>query len=196
MSSAEPSVVAFDFDGVLVDSEASKALAYADVFAGYADVAAALMRARLADPSANRVEFFTQALRSVLGKPDDERELVRLLAELSDAMVRRVSACRAVPAASALWQRWAGARRYIVSLTPQADLRRIVDARQLGIDASCVFGCPPWSKEQAFREIVSREKTSPDNLLVIGDSLSDADAARAVGAQFQMFDVRSECAPA
>lgn len=183
--------VAFDFDGVLVDSERAKRQAYDDVFALYPDHATALALLRGTYPSANRVEFFTRALAETFGRPDDVEMLERLMRQLSGAMVRRVTSCPAARHAARLWAAWPGATRDIVSLTPQDDLRGIVAARGYEIDREHVFGCPPFPKPAALRAIITRERIAPRALMVVGDQPSDADAARDVGAQFTMVEYRS-----
>jgi phosphoglycolate phosphatase-like HAD superfamily hydrolase len=175
--------IALDFDGVFVDSLEAKRTAYLDVFDRYPAHCATLTRLRDADPAANRVVFLRRAVDEVFGTPGNEALYSELLADLSSAMTRRVSECPEIRGAQRLLaalERWPV---YIVSLTPQDDLRAIVHARGLTPRCRDVYGCPPYSKPDALLAIVARERLpSPDTLLVVGDSASDVAAARAIGA--------------
>jgi phosphoglycolate phosphatase-like HAD superfamily hydrolase len=47
-----------------------------------------------------------------------------------------------------------------------------------------VYGCPPWTKANAIRDILSRNSILPKNSLLIGDSAGDQRAALETGIQF------------
>lgn len=177
-------VVALDFDGVLVDSNEAKRLAYDDVFGAFPSDQPALARLRQTAPALNRVEFFTRALSEIWHGRPDAPTLEQCLSALGHAMVARVSACPEVAGSQRLWAQWPGATMAIVSLTPQADLRPIVERRGYVIAPELVFGCPPWSKVAALRALLERECATPHELLVVGDSRSDERAAVEVGARF------------
>jgi phosphoglycolate phosphatase len=177
--------IAFDFDGVLVDSFGAKRAAYDDVFGRYPAHRPALAALRDADASANRVVFFRRVLAGVFGDPGDEGRFEELMSGLSAAMVARVSACPAGRGARALLDALAGTPVHVVSLTPQEDLERIIRARGWAPLVRGVFGAPPWEKADALRAIVAREGLrSGSELLFVGDSASDEIAARQADVRF------------
>ncbi len=178
-------MLALDFDGVIVDSEAAKRQAFDDVFELYPEHAPALRELRNTDLSANRVSFFNLCVQEVFGaETEPEARFTTLMSQLSDAMTRRVAACPAISGVAAFLDRHAHLPQYLVSLTPIDNLRAILEQRQLLGQFRGYFGRPPYSKEEAFRTIIESEAIPPESLLVIGDSLSDAESAAMVGAQF------------
>ena len=178
-------VVALDFDGVLVDSVAAKNRAYVDAFERYPEVRRELLRLRLNEPHLNRVEFFDRAHETVWRGAPGAPSRAEFLEAMSDAMVDRVSACPSMEGADRLWRAWPNATMAIVSLTPESDLRRIVRRRGYPVAEHRVFGCPPWSKSRALREILHVEAIPPGAMLVVGDSPSDAVVAGEVGATYR-----------
>ncbi len=183
-------VVALDFDGVLVDSSEAKMAAYADVFAQYPEHAAALAMLRHDDWSLNRVQFFERAVPLVFGLSAEGHLVTRLVTALSDAMVARVGGCASMPGVEQLFAAIGGAPVYLVSKTPQDDLLRILDARRLQACFAGVFGCPPHSKADALRAIVTRERVAAIEVFFTGDDPTDAEAAAEAGVAFAFTSAR------
>ena len=73
---------------------------------------------------------------------------------------------------------------YLASVTPAEELNYILEKRGLLHWFDGVYGCPPWTKVNAIRDILSRNSILPKNGLLIGDSAGDQLAALKTGVQF------------
>jgi phosphoglycolate phosphatase-like HAD superfamily hydrolase len=73
---------------------------------------------------------------------------------------------------------------YLASVTPANELNHILEKRGLLHWFEGVYGCPPWTKANAVRDILSRNSILPCNCLLIGDSAGDQQAALKTGVQF------------
>ena len=72
---------------------------------------------------------------------------------------------------------------YLVSATPQLDLDQIIKARGLGGYFKDVYGAP-ISKIETLKQIMLSENVSVDEILFIGDSAEDQQAAKFLGIRF------------
>ena len=72
---------------------------------------------------------------------------------------------------------------FIVSGTPEEELRVIVQHRGIGFYFSGIYGSPPVKKEHLERILASYD-LSPKEVLYVGDSRSDYEAAKDTGVNF------------
>ena len=70
-----------------------------------------------------------------------------------------------------------------MSATPQLDLDQIIKARGLGVYFKDVYGAP-ISKIETLKQIMLSENVSVDEILFIGDSPEDQQAAKFLGIRF------------
>jgi phosphoglycolate phosphatase len=183
--------VVFDFDGVLVDSNAVKRQAYFDIFASLGSRAEPAVREVL-DGDVDGDRF--QMIRRMLTRLDDEEVLVSPAAletlvvqyaeRYNDICEEHAATCPEVRGASAAIARLAETHPlYISSATPEAPLRRIVERRGWSRFFRDVLG-RPRSKAENLRVIMEREGLAGADVMVVGDGRRDLDAARLVGARF------------
>lgn len=174
----------FDFDGVILDSNALKTDAFRAIFARYPDHAAAMMAYHEAHVSQSRYEKFRHLVEHRLGRVGD-RALVNELADDFAALLRDgMDVCPWVPGARELLDEVSGrVPLYLASVTPEPELLRLLDVHRLRHYFRRVYGCPPWNKPEAVAAIVS-ELGGPAGLALIGDSAGDQRAAAAHGVEF------------
>lgn len=183
--------VVFDFDGVLVDSNAVKRQAYFDIFASLGHAAAATVdRVLAADVDSDRYELIRRMLaalpasgaRAPAGRIDD---LVNTYAErYNDICEEHAATCAEITGASETIGRLAASHPlYINSATPEAPLRRIVERRKWTPLFRDVLG-RPRTKLENLHLVMGRENIGGADIVVVGDGRRDLDAARAVGARF------------
>lgn len=177
--------IAFDFDGVLVDSNAIKRRAFYEVFAVRGVPTEVVTRCLERQAAGDRRDIIACIIAH-----DGQRNATP--ASLIDTCVRQYSllceqqivACPERPGASDVLRRLAAlAPLYVNSATPQDALRAVISRRG-------------WSHH--FREILGRPATKVDNLqrvlrvegveapelLFVGDRHTDRVAAMSVGCQF------------
>ena len=177
--------VILDFDGVLVESNQAKQVAFDALFARYPEHAEAMSTYHMANFERPRLTKFHHFVYQIMASPDGE-ELVREMAEqFSKDAVQRIIACPEVRGATAFLREFAGSvPLYVASVTPEEELRTIVNARGIATLITSAYGDPPHPKVDAVRGILERERIAPAQALLIGDSLSDYEVARCVGVEF------------
>ena len=72
---------------------------------------------------------------------------------------------------------------YLVSATPQLDLDQIIKARGLGGYFKDVYGAP-ISKIETLKQIMLSEKVYVNEIMFVGDSAEDQQAAKFLGIRF------------
>jgi phosphoglycolate phosphatase-like HAD superfamily hydrolase len=177
-----------DFDGVILESNDLKTQAFVSVFNRFPEHADAMMAYHRAHVSDTRFVKFRHLVHERLGRPDDEA-LVQELADAFSRETRRLLAtCPLVPGAEAFLQA-ASARVpvYLASVTPQAELEDLLEARHLRRYFTKVYGCPPWTKASAVGDILAG-LGGPAHVLFIGDSAGDQRAAAANSVEFLARD--------
>jgi phosphoglycolate phosphatase-like HAD superfamily hydrolase len=95
-----------------------------------------------------------------------------------------VVACPFVRGAAAFLERFSERLPlYVVSASPTAEIRRVIEARDLRRHFRGTFGSPTAKLDHA-RRILSREGASPLAAIYVGDSVEDYRVARALGMPF------------
>lgn len=178
--------VILDFDGVIVESNDIKTRAFETVFSRFPAHAGAMMAYHEAHVSASRFDKFRHLVTQLLGRQADDPLMDELAGAFSDETRRQVIACPLVPgAAEFLDIVSARVPVYLASVTPQGDLDAILAARGLTHYFTRVYGCPPWTKAGAIRDIVGDDV---DGVLFIGDSAGDQRAALETGVELLARD--------
>lgn len=181
-----------DFDGVIVESNDIKTRAFATVFGRFPEHAAAMMAYHEAHVSASRFDKFRYLVTQLLGRPADDPLMDELAEAFSEETRRQVIACPLVPgAAEFLDIVSARVPVYLASVTPQVDLDAILAARDLTHYFTRVYGCPPWTKATAIKDIIVGGVGGAGGVggvLFIGDSAGDQRAALETGVEFLARD--------
>jgi len=181
-------VVVFDFDGTLVRSNGIKRQSFYDIVADIPE-ADAILDALFSDGcERDRYGVLTELHRRLKPHcpPASAREKGLQLASAYSAVCRRqISSCAETPGATAAIQnlRMRSIATYIVSATPEIDLKPIVSDRALDKFLKGVLGAP-IGKIEHLKNIMSIEKVAPKDLAMVGDGGDDFAAAEAIGCQF------------
>jgi len=179
-----PKTIILDFDGVVVESNDLKTRSFAQVFARFPEYAAEMLHFHTDNISLSRYAKFDYLL-NLLGRKHDY-ELREALA--SDFSVKMTEGMVNVPlVAGALKFLETMAARvpiYLASVTPETELKSILGQQQLAQWFRGVYGYPPWTKPNAIRDVLRREKITAADAILIGDSAGDQAAARITGVSF------------
>lgn len=176
--------IALDFDGVILESVEIKTRAFRALFKDYPEHIERIVRLHREQAGVSRYEKFETIYREYLQLPLSDVDKDRLGREFSALVAEEMLACPFVPGALEFLAREAGHRPiFLVSGTPEAELREIVKLRKLDRYFDGVLGSPR-SKDALLKEILSAQALGPAELLVVGDAMTDFTAARAVGAHF------------
>ena len=184
MSAAPIRALIFDFDGVILDSNAIKTDAFTAVFAQFPEHAEAMMAYHREHVSQSRYEKFRHLVEQRLGRSGDQAAIDRLAAQYAAVLRDRMDRCAFVPGAREMLDELsARLPLYLASVTPEPELLRLLEVRGLRRYFRRVFGCPPWSKPDAVAAIV-RELGGAAGVALVGDSAGDQRAAAAHGVEF------------
>ena len=187
---AQIRAVVYDFDGVILESAGVKTDAFVELYAAHgADVVARVRAHHLANLGISRFKKFAWIAEHVLGQPLSDAESAALGVRFSDLALAKVLAAPFVPGAEAALAAVAarGLPMFVASGTPVDELRMIVERRGLAAWFREVHGAPR-EKPEVLRDVMARHGLVPDDVLFIGDGMSDYKAARAVGTPFLARD--------
>ncbi len=177
--------IILDFDGILAESNEEKLQAFYDLFALYPKYQQQMLDYHLAHYAAPRLTKFRYYVYQLMGRSADTDLITVMSKQFSEFSMRRVIACPAVKGSQALLKEfYQQIPLYISSVTPQEELRHIVQARGIAPFFVEIYGNPPHPKPEAIHKILNRENVLPSETLFIGDSPSDYKAALETGIAF------------
>lgn len=176
--------VVFDFDGVILESVDVKARAFVTLFGRWPEHADEIRRLHLDNAGMTRYEKFERIHRDILGAPLDEEEKTRLGRDFARLIREEMLGCEFVPGARKLLARLHGSYTlFVASATPEPEVREIVLARALDRFFAAVYGSPA-SKAEILRRIVAEHLLAPNEVIFVGDALSDYNGARTAQVPF------------
>lgn len=177
--------IILDFDGVLAESNAVKDAAFVEFFSRYPEHAAAMEAYHLAHYAEPRQMKFAYFIEELMGRPGDAGAVERMAEAFSELVAERVIACPEVPGASDFLAEFSPyLPLYISSVTPQAELGRIIVARGVAPHIRRAFGNPPTPKVDAVATVLKDEGLEPGEVAFVGDSESDRQVAVKTGLVF------------
>lgn len=179
--------IIFDFDGVIVDSVGIKADAFVELFKEYPVHIKAIREYHFANGGISRFEKFRHIYKNILRQRLTENEERQLSRAFSNLVVDRVINSPYMPGAEeALKYCSSRGKLFIVSGTPESEIRMIVRRRKLENFFCGVFGAPV-GKSEHIRRIMRKHSLLSDDAVIIGDSLEDYKAAEECDIRFIGF---------
>lgn len=174
----------FDFDGVILESVATKGTAFRQLMPGQPHLQDRIEQFHLQNLGMSRFDKFAWMYRELLHLPLSAEEPDRLDRMFSDSIAAAMRDCPFVPGARAFIDRQAGRwPLFIASRTPEGELRSTVADRGLASLFAGIYGSP-HSKADALTRITREVGAACDELVFVGDGRQDADAARETGVRF------------
>ncbi|MBT7943942.1 MAG: HAD family hydrolase [Alphaproteobacteria bacterium] len=176
--------IAFDFDGVILESVSIKTEAMATLFAEHKEHLDAIIAIHETHAGFSRYIKFDMIYRDVLKislAPEVRAELGRTL---SDLVLEKVLACPFVAGAlEFLKAHHEATPLFVISGTPDEELLTITSERELAPYFSGVYGSNR-GKPEILAAIMAERDWEPRDLVFIGDGLTDFDAAKETGNPF------------
>ncbi len=185
MSDAKSGAVVFDFDGVLVESLDVKAEGFYALYSCHGeDVASAAASHHLKNPGTPRAEKISYIQREFLRRELSTQENLELCSRLGAIIEEKVANSAWVNGAFAyIQQPNESVSLHIASASPLDELVRIVKRRRALDYFQSVHGYPE-SKESALKRIIGLSGYEPARVIMIGDALTDYNAAKTMGTLF------------
>jgi phosphoglycolate phosphatase-like HAD superfamily hydrolase len=173
-----------DFDGVILESNGLKTLAFREVFARYPEHLESMIRFHEEHISEARQAKF-EYLARLLGRPGDKDLVADLVADFSRRVLDRTTDCAPVSGAFEFLEEFSPRLPlFLASVNPEADLLTVLDRRDLRRHFARVYGCPPWTKTRAVDSLIDVLGGDRAGLALIGDAPSDLRTAREAGIEF------------
>ena len=183
--------IVFDFDGTLVDSNHIKLNTFYEVTKSHDPSGSTVTRILKLFPHKDRYGIFQAIVRELFIKDlvTEPNNLEALAAEWAEAYTficeQAIKTCDEVSGASETLQ-WISRQNipiYINSRTPTTTLKRLITLRSLNSYVSEIYGAPE-SKSENLRHIQNQIQAKPKEILFVGDSEDDREAAIEVGCHF------------
>lgn len=178
-------LLAFDCDGIILESMDVKSDAYARLAEPFGPEAMDRIRVFHAlSGGVNRLEKFRWMYLTFAGREPLPAELDAAAARFADLIRDGMRHAALVPGILDVLKRWHGQVPMVVcSGAPQEELTKFLSERGLAGYFDIIGGAPP-SKTPLLRSLLQRTGADPDKTVMIGDSLKDLEAARATGTHF------------
>jgi phosphoglycolate phosphatase-like HAD superfamily hydrolase len=177
-------VIVLDFDGTVVESVGIKDRVFYELFRGFPDKLDRIMAYHLSHNAVIRFEKFEHIYTKILGLPYTEEVKEHLSERFSALAFNAIVEC---PYVEGAWDFLARYQKlvplYLVSMSPEDELNRILAARGLSQFFKKVYPSS-WQKCEALRDIVEREGITPGEAVFIGDAIEDYYAADEAGVFF------------
>jgi phosphoglycolate phosphatase-like HAD superfamily hydrolase len=179
------SCIIFDCDGVILESVSVKTRAFARLAEPFgAEAADRLVLYHAAHGGVSRYKKFEWLYREVLGREIAREELADLGRRFAEIAFEEVCRCDLVPGVEDVLRRRHGRTpMYVCSGAPHEELQAVLRRRGLHRYFAGIYGSPP-AKTELLREIIRLAGVDPAGAVMVGDSVTDLDAATAVGTLF------------
>lgn len=173
-----------DFDGVILESVPVKEQAVFDLFQGATlDERRRVLAVHRENPGINRRQRITLLLKEGLGRTVPQEDVNSLLERFARLVWNGLMTCPEVPGIRQFLNSVSDIPCYVVSASPQEELKAVAEARDFSRYFIDLLGAPS-SKTDLLVAIMARESIPPESILFIGDKISDYKAAQSVGTRF------------
>jgi len=177
-------VLILDFDGVVVESNDIKHQAFSDIFSAYPSHYREIMEYHYAHNAVNRHDKFRYIMEQIFKQQYDAKRAEEWAERFSRLTRERIIQCPFVAGALDFLTYFSRrAPLYLASATPLDELTIILRERHLSQLFKGVYGAP-MPKKTMFNSIGRAEQAAPADILYIGDSIEDYEAAKSTGCRF------------
>lgn len=177
--------IIFDFDGVIVDSNATKTEAFRSLFKNYDhDLVAEIIKYHRRHGGISRVEKIRYAHEHIIKHHLSDEELKDWAAAYAELVKEKVIAIEWIDGAKEfLDKKQESLPLFVVSGTPEDELQYIIERRKISDYFQKVLGSP-IKKPDHVRNILLEYRFNPECCVFVGDALTDLHAAKETGLHF------------
>lgn len=176
--------IAFDFDGVLAESVHVKGQAFVDLYRHYPlSIRAQVLKYHNQNGGVSRFDKIRYFEKILLKNEVSEEEILKKAKEFSSLVEEQVVRSDWVVGARDFLEKYHHHDLFVISATPQNELERILKKRKMNSYFSGIFGSPT-TKDIHLTNIIKNYDILPSSLLMIGDSMTDYQAAQKVSTSF------------
>jgi phosphoglycolate phosphatase len=177
--------IAFDFDGVLLESVDVKTQAFRTLFSGESpSVLNSILQYHIDNGGVSRFEKFRFIYKNILKRPLSENTFHHLCDRFARLVVDEVVASPWVPGAHEFLQENKGKYQlFVVSATPDNEIKQIIARRKIQSFFTAVMGSPR-TKTILLKDLLTLYNLASKDMVYIGDAVNDWTAAREMGIPF------------
>ena len=176
--------VFLDFDGVILESIDVKTWAFKKLFEDYPNQIDAIASYHMENGGISRFVKFRYIYEKILEQHLAKERFEYLCQKYSDLVFERVLQCAFVKGAKEFLDKYhQRIPLFVVSGTPQEEMRQIIECRKLAAYFQGVFGSPN-SKDYWVEKILSGYHFAAERTIFVGDAKSDYQAAKGAGCIF------------
>lgn len=170
--------IILDFDGVIADSNDIKTKAFGKLFDEYGDsVKNKVMDYHVQHGGVSRYKKIPYYYENYLNKKLTEEEYASICDQYSHLVVNDVVQCPFMPGAEEFLNKYSRTySMFVVSGTPENEMRQIIRLRQMDEHFVDVLGSP-CDKIENTKKIIDKYMIKPETAIFIGDAKSDYEGA-------------------
>ena len=177
--------IVFDFDGTLVNSNEIKTRAFGELYKEHGEnIVRQIISYNKEHEGVSRFVKFRYWQEDLLGQPYTKEIGKNLSRNYSQLVFDEVVQAPYVEGAlEFLKKHYQHIPLFVASGTPEPELREIIKHRSIPHFFQGVYGSPA-TKTEILQGILEKRKLSPEQVLMVGDALTDWEGAQGVGAEF------------
>lgn len=176
--------VLLDFDGVIVESVDIKTDAFFKLFSFAPSHVSEIVQYHAQNAGISRFEKFRYIYKNILKENLSDAKFDELSERFSSLVIDAVVEAPLVPGAGRFLEHFShNVPLYVISATPQGELREIVRRRQMDHFFQKVLGSPA-KKTDNIKNCMKTGRLDPAATVYVGDAVNDLNAAHAAGVRF------------
>lgn len=177
-------LVILDFDGIILESVSVKTDAFRTLFSFAPEHIEEIVDFHIKNGGMSRFDKFRYIYKNILKEDLTPSKFTELSEKFSNLVFDAVIDAPFVPGAMEFLERfYLSVPLYVVSATPEEELKDIIQKRGIAPYFRGIFGSPR-KKTECIRDILSDTKTSAADVIFVGDAPNDLDAASAAHVRF------------
>lgn len=166
-------VIVFDVDGVLLESTDIKTDAFKELFKNYPKHIDKIITYHIKNGGISRFIKFEHIYNKILNKPFNEEIKKQLGNKFKKIVLKKVLECPFVDGTLEFLQKYHNKKHlYVVSGTPDEELFEILEKRKINQYFTNIYGSSK-QKSEWLNHIIKKELLKPEEIVFIGDTLSD-----------------------
>lgn len=182
-------LIVFDFDGTICESADVKTEAFYELYLEEEgeEFAAAVRDYHILHAGVSRFDKIKYYEEELLGRPCTDERMEEVAGRFGDIVRDRVIVSPLVPGVAGFFETHRGdVPMLVASATPTGELQEIIAARGITHWFEEVEGSPS-PKGDIVAAYVREHGAAPDRAVMVGDQISDIEAARQAGVRFVAY---------
>ena len=177
--------IIFDFDGVIVDSVDIKTKAFGELFEEEGkDISGKVVEYHLNNTGVSRFDKFRYIYKNMLNRELSDEKFNELCSRFESLVTDNVIKAPFIKGAKEFLEGHSGEYScFVASATPQKEIEDIILKKGIGGYFRGIYGAP-FKKSDAVKEIISKQRVKPGEVLYAGDAMSDYNAAKGSSVNF------------